>query len=103
KSPPLRPIVNAIKAFNGCCKILMRSAINTEIQNVKLDHGQVVFEADNSHIDTDIMEKFGVNATGDFVGIKKDDLTAGGTISPGFIYYDATENQYYGYRADIKE
>src|SRR5690606_25820706 len=43
KSPPLRPIVNAIKAFNGCCKILMRSAINTEIQNVKLDHGQVVF------------------------------------------------------------
>jgi hypothetical protein len=103
KSPPLRPIVNALKDFQGCCKILLRSAINTEIQNVKLDHGQVVFEADNSHIDVDIMTDFGVNATGDFVGIKKDDLTAGGTISPGFIYYDASENQYYGYRADIKE
>ncbi len=103
KSPPLRPIVHALKTFKGCCKILLRSAINTDIQNVKLDHGQVVFEADNSHIDIDIMEEFGVNATGDFVGIKKDDLTAGGTISPGFIYYDATENQYYGYRADIKE
>jgi len=103
KSPPLRPIVAALKNFTGCCKILLRSAINSEIQNVKLDHGQVVFDADNSHIDIEIMESFGVNATGDFVGVKKDDLTAGGTISPGFIYYDATENQYYGYRADVKE
>lgn len=103
KSPPLRPIVNALKEFTGCCKILLRSAINTDIQNVKLDHGQVVFEADNSHIDIEIMNDFGVNATGDFVGVKKDDLTAGGTISPGFIYFDAVENQYYGYRADIKE
>ena len=103
KSPPLKPIVSALKAFDGCCKILLRSAINKEIQNVKLNHNQVVFEADNSHIDADIMEEFGVNAAGDFAGIKKDDLTAGGTISPGFIYYDATENQYYGYRADIKE
>lgn len=103
KSPPLRPIVNALKDFKGCCKIILRSAINTDIQNVKLDHGQVVFEADNSHIDAEIMKDFGVNATGDYVGVKKDDLTAGGTISPGFIYFDAVENQYYGYRADIKE
>jgi hypothetical protein len=103
KSPPLRPIVYSLKQFKNCHKVLLRSAINTEIQNVKLDHGQVVFEADNSHIETDIMEEFGVNSTGDFAGIKKDDLTAGGTISPGFIYYDAIENQYYGYRADIKE
>ena len=103
KSPPLHSIVAALNNFTGCCKILLRSALNSEIQNVKLDHDQVVFDADNSHIDTDIMESFGVNATGDFVGVKKDDLTAGGTISPGFIYYDATENQYYGYRADIRE
>lgn len=103
KSPPLRPIATALNEFNNCCKILLRSAINTEIQNVKLDHGQVIFEADNNHIDVNTMTDFGVNATGDFVGIKKDDLTAGGTISPGFIYYDATENQYYGYRAAVKE
>lgn len=102
KSPPLRPIVSSLNTFTTCCKILLRSAINTEIQNVKLDHGQVVFDADNSQIDVEIMKDFGVNATGDFVGIKKDDLTAGGTISPGFIYYDAVENQYYGYRADYK-
>lgn len=103
KSPPLRSIVAALNNFTGCCKILLRSAIYSEIQNVKLDHDQVVFDADNSHIDIEIMESFGVNATGDFVGVKKDDLTAGGMISPGFIYYDATENQYYGYRADVKE
>jgi hypothetical protein len=103
KSPPLRPIITTLKSFNTCCKILLRSAINTEIQNVKLNHGQVVYEADNSQIDIEILNEFGVNATGDFVGIKKDDLTAGGTISPGFIYYDATENQYYGYRAAVKE
>ena len=103
KSPPLRPLIAELKSFNTCRKILLRSAINTEIQNVKLNHGQVVYEADNSQIDMDILNEFGVNATGDFVGIKKDDLTAGGTISPGFIYYDATENQYYGYRAAVKE
>lgn len=103
KSPPLRPIVTALSGFNNCCKIILRSAINTDIQNVSLDHGNVVFEADNSQIDNDTMSGFGVNATGDYVGIKKDDLTAGGTISPGFIYYDAVENQYYGYKATIKK
>jgi hypothetical protein len=103
KSPPLRHVIIELQSFNYCCKILLRSAINTEIQNIKLDHGQVVYEADNSQIDIDILNEFGVNASGDFVGIKKDDLTAGGTISPGFIYYDATENQYYGYRANVKE
>lgn len=63
---------------------------------------QIVIEADNNHIDIDHMGNFGVNATGDYVGIKKDDLTAGGTISPGFIYYDAVGNQYFGYKAAIK-
>lgn len=102
KSPPLRPIVDALKNFDGCCKILLRSALNSEIQNVKLDHEQVIFDADNSQIDSEVISAFGVSAVGDFVGIKKDELTAGGSISPGFIYYDAVENQYYGYKAAIK-
>lgn len=101
-SPPLKQIIDKLKKFTGCCKVLLRSAINTEIQNVNLEHGQVVIEADNSHIEISHMKDFGVNATGDYVGIKKDDLTAGGTISPGFIYYDAVENQYFGYKAAIK-
>lgn len=102
KTPPLKPVINALKEFTRCKKILLRSAINTDIENVKLDHGQVVMEADNSQIDTDIMSTFQVNATGDYAGIKKDNLTAGGTISPGFLYYDACENQYYGYKAEVK-
>lgn len=101
-SPPLKQIIATLKGFTACCKVLLRSAINTEIQNVNLEHGQIVIEADNNHIDLLHMENFGVNATGDYVGIKKDDLTAGGTISPGFIYYDAIENQYFGYKAAIK-
>jgi hypothetical protein len=102
KSPPLRPIVEALKQFDGCRKILLRSALNSEIQNVKLDHGQVIFEADNSQIDSEVIVAFGVSAFGDYVGVKKDELTAGGSISPGFIYFDAVENQYYGYKAAIK-
>lgn len=101
-SPPLKQIIATLKGFTGCCKVLLRSAINTEIQNVNLNHGEIVIEADNNHIDTSHMGNFGVNATGDYVGIKKDDLTAGGTISPGFIYYDAIDNQYFGYKAAIK-
>jgi hypothetical protein len=30
------------------CKIALRSAINTDIQNVRLNHGEIVYEADNS-------------------------------------------------------
>lgn len=101
-SPPLKQIINQLHDFTVCCKVLLRSAINTDIQNVNLDHGQIVIEADNNHIDLHHMSSFGVNATGDYVGVKKDDLTAGGTISPGFIYYDAIENQYFGYKAKIK-
>ena len=99
-SPQIKPIVAALTRFNVCTKILLRSAINTEIQNVRLEHGEVIFEADNSILET--YQYFGTCAFGDYAGIKKDDLTAGGTISPGFIYYDATDNQYYGYKARIK-
>lgn len=99
-SPQMKPIVAALKSFNVCTKILLRSAINTEIKNVSLEHGEVIFEADNSILET--YQYFSTSVFGDYAGIKKDDLTAGGTISPGFIYYDATDNQYYGYKARIK-
>ena len=99
-SPVLKRIVTELKSFTICPKILLRSAINTDIQNVALDHGNIVYEADNSIIET--FRLFTCDAFGDFVGIKKDDLTAGGTISPGFVYYDAVDNQYYGFRASYK-
>jgi hypothetical protein len=81
-------------------KVALRSAINTDIQNVRLNHGDIVYEADNSLLE--MFGQFHFNAFGDYVGIKKDDLTSGGTISPGFILYNPADNLYYGYKGDVK-
>lgn len=82
-------------------KVMLRSAINTEIQNVKLNHGEIIAEADNSLLD--IYSKIGFSAFGDYVGVKKDDLGSGGAISPGFIFYDPLDDLYYGFKGDIKD
>lgn len=93
-----RRYISEIESIN---KIMLRSAINTDIQNVKLDHGNIISEADNI-----LLEEYSQNgvfgAFGDYAGVKKDDLTSGGTISPGFIIYDPYENMYYGYKGAIK-
>lgn len=82
-------------------KVALRSAINTDIQNVRLNHGEIVYEADNSLLDM-FYQPMHFNAFGDYVGIKKDDLTSGGTISPGFILYNPVNKLYYGYKGDVK-
>ncbi|RIW12159.1 hypothetical protein D0X99_19580 [Algoriphagus lacus] len=87
--------------FQGLTKIIIRSALNSDIKNVGLDHNDVISEADNSLIETFERENF--DAFGDYAGIKKDDLTAGGTISPGFIFYDPYDNLYYGFKAEEKK
>lgn len=81
-------------------KIALRSAINTDVQNIRLNHGEIVYEADNSLLEQ--YQPLHFNAFGDYVGIKKDDLTAGGTISPGFIFYNPVDNLYYGFKGDVK-
>lgn len=81
-------------------KILVRSAINTDIQNVKLDHGNIIAEADNTLLE--MYSTNGFEAFGDYVGVKKDDMSSGGTISPGFIIFDPYENMYYGYKGERK-
>lgn len=86
--------------FQGVTKIIIRSALNSEIKNVELDHNDVISEADNSLIESFERESF--DAFGDYVGIKKDDMTAGGTISPGFIFYDPYDNLYYGFKGEEK-
>lgn len=82
-------------------KILVRSAINTEIYNVNLIHDDVVAEADNSLYEL-YNQPLHFDAFGDYVGIKKDDLTAGGSISPGFIMYNPLDNLYYGFKGNKK-
>ncbi|MBS1599504.1 MAG: hypothetical protein JST75_14860 [Bacteroidetes bacterium] len=102
---PLNPFVkkqkNIIAGILGPYKIALRSAINTEIQNVKLDHGEVIADADNSLLEL-FSTSLQMNGFGDYAGIKKDDLSSGGTISPGFIFYDPVENLYYGYKGEVK-
>lgn len=87
--------------FNGLTKIIIRSALNSDIKNVELEHNDIISEADNSLIE--LFEKENFDAFGDYAGIKKDDLTAGGTISPGFIFYDPYDNLYYGFKAEEKK
>lgn len=102
---PLNPLVKkqmrALEALNVPYKIAVRSAINTEIQNVKLDHGEVIADADNS-LQELFHSNLKMNGFGDYAGIKKDDLNSGGTISPGFIFYDPIDNLYYGYKGGVK-
>ena len=90
--------ISEIRSVN---KVVLRSAINTDIQNVKLDHGNIISEADNILLE-DYSQNDLFGAFGDYSGVKKDDLTSGGTISPGFIIYDPYENMYYGYKGAIK-
>ncbi len=92
-----RSIINNINAYK---KVFVRSAIGNEIQNTKLEHERIVAEADNSLIE--MYDRYNFEAFGDYVGIKKDLLTSGGTISPGLIFYDPTLNLYYGYKGTIK-
>lgn len=100
---PLKSVYDKLAEYKTITKIILRSAINSDVENVKLEHGKVIMEADNSHIESRIYKALNVNVVGDYVGIKKDNLTDGGSISPGFIYYDATENQFYGFKAVIKD
>ena len=50
-----------------------------------------------------IYKSLGGNCFSDFCGIKKHSLGKGGSVSPGFIYYDAVRNEFYGYKSELKE
>src|SRR5690606_17135514 len=100
-SPAIRQIITAWRGFTTCPKVVLRSAINTDVQNVALEHNEIVFDADNGLPDT-YHSAFTAQSFGDYAGIKKDDLTSGGTISPGFLFYDAINNQFIGFKGEIK-
>jgi hypothetical protein len=100
-NPVIKIVRSKLDTINLPWKISLRSAINTDIQNVRLNHGEIVYEADNSLLEM-FHDQLRFNAFGDYVGIKKDDLVSGGTISPGFIFYNPVENLYYGFKGDIK-
>jgi len=79
-----------------CTVIIHRNSISNELTNVGLEHNEKV-----DCIDNGLLEKykdFGGDCFSDYAGIKKDEVNDGGTVSPGFIYYDAVRNEFYGFK-----
>jgi hypothetical protein len=71
------------------------------IRNVDLVHKKVVADIDNTLLER--YEEYSGTCFSDYSGIKKDGIGKGGTISPGFLFYDAINNVFYGYKSDIKK
>lgn len=80
----------------SCKVIIHRNAIPKEITNKGLLHNDVVRDIDSSLINK--FHHLNGSCFSDYAGIKKDEITKGGGISPGFVFYDAVENRYYGFR-----
>lgn len=89
-------IVEQLNKFNICTVIILNSAIPSNLANKALEHDKVIGNASNSLLKN--YQKFNGDSFGDYVGIKKDLITKGGGISPGFIYYNAVQNNFYGYK-----
>lgn len=77
-------------------KIIHRNQIPDSTTMTGLEHRERIETIDNSL--PFIHKKLGGHSFSDYVGIKKDNITDGGVQSPGFIFYDATENSFFGYR-----
>lgn len=88
-------IKNAIKDITAH-KIIHRNQIPDSITMTGLEHTERIEEIDNSL--PFIYQKLGGHSFSDYVGIKKDNITDGGVQSPGFIFYDAVNNSFFGYR-----
>ena len=92
----LEDLIDRLESWNKCHVIILRPAMGPDITNAGLTHGQRVAGSDNSLLDN--YPALNGDSFGDYAGIKKDVVSDGGRVSPGFIFYDATENDYYGYK-----
>ncbi len=79
-----------------CHIITHRNSFPTDITMSGLEHDKIVESIDNSLMDK--YKELAGDCFSDYTGIKKDGISKGASISPGFIYYDAVYNQFYGYR-----
>jgi hypothetical protein len=92
-------IVEKLRQFSNCHISIVRPAMDHDITNIGLEHGQPVYEADNRLLKT--YQQLQAHSFGDYVGIKKDKVNDGGGISPGFIFYNPVENNFYGFRGSL--
>lgn len=104
KEDPRQIEIAELLKESKCNVVIHKNAFAKDISNVKLEHGKVVKNIDNTLLDK--FSQFGGQHFSDYAGIKKDDISDGGTISPGFVYYSASENLFYGFkgvRKDLQE
>lgn len=100
ESDHIKELIVRLSKITICPIVVFRSAIPNSIKYKDLQDDEEVPGADNG-----LLRKYktlGASAFGDYAGIKKDLLPNGGgsdKITYGCIYYDGTNNQYYGYKA----
>jgi len=88
-----------LKTFDKCYVVLLRNSIHNSIKNFELGHGQRIDVVDNTLMDR--FDDLGAHSFADYAGIKKDPIEGGGGISPGFIFYDAVDNGFYGFKGSV--
>jgi hypothetical protein len=93
------PIVEKLSQFKNCHIVVVRSALDADLTNIGLEHGKPVYEADNRLLKT--YKQLHGQSFGDYAGIKKDKVSKGIGISPGFIFYNPLENNFYGFRGSL--
>ncbi len=91
----VQDIVQDFKNLN-CNIIIHRNQIPEDVTMTGLNHGSRIDTIDNSLLY--IFKEFAGHCFSDYVGIKKDNITSGGVISPGFLFYDAVTNNFFGFR-----
>jgi hypothetical protein len=89
-------LMSNIKTFNKCTVVLINSPLSHTLTNSGLDHGQIVKSACN--LLPEIFSSLGAQCFADYAGVKKDLVEEGGMISPGLLFYDPVENDFYGFR-----
>ncbi|MCA1021825.1 beta family protein [Halobacillus litoralis] len=95
-----KQIVELSKKYN-IVSVILRSAIPDETTNTGLEDDEILDTADNSLLEN--YSEYGYDAFGDYVGVKKDTLTSGGRISPGYLFYSWEENSFYGYKGVLND
>jgi len=99
KSDLIKEINKRLANISVCPIIALRSAIPHDLKYKDFENDEEIPETDNRLLR---QYKFlNASAFGDYAGIKKDLLTKGqgsDKITYGCIYYDGTNNTYYGYK-----
>lgn len=88
-------IIEELKKLK-CHIVIHRNPFPLDLTNSGLDHGSRVTSIDNS-LSYKFRDYQGLSFS-DYAGIKKDNISGAPISSPGFVYYDAVQNSFYGYR-----